>query len=264
MGVMGHIAGWFGCELRRKGEREFPYLTHKKSARIEFDFWIANDQARRWYDVADIEAVPEIAELLKLVRAGDTVLEVGAEHGFFTMAIAAAAGEKGRVVAVEAYPENAMILAAQVAQNRLGSRVTPLFVALSDREGEIWVSDEGKQPSALAQRGSQRVRCVTGDSLAIPGGKADLIKIDVEGFELAVLRGCAKLLAAKPRFEIELHPHLTTDPATHLREVFALIGADGCAGTMIVRTRPDARPEPFDRARVPLDRVTNVFLTPKP
>lgn len=143
---------------------------------------------RRWYDL-------ETALLLeRLLEPGDGVLDVGANYGHFTMAAAAAIGPQGRVIAVEPNPISHARLVSHVALNRL-KHVTTAQIGLSDMEGELTLNvpliNSGEASFGPSQYESVwHVICPVrrGDAL-LGGSTVDFIKIDVEGYELNVLKG---------------------------------------------------------------------------
>ena len=129
------------------------------------------------------------------VRDGWTVLDLGAHKGSFTVR-AALAGPKTRVYAVEPEPENLRYLNANIALNRL-QNVVVHAAAVSAEPGEalLYVAGRGSGTNSLL-RGL--VKGDTGVSVAVAtirlddlleraGGQVDLMKMDVEGAEYAVL-----------------------------------------------------------------------------
>lgn len=143
---------------------------------------------RRWYDL------PAALVLDHVLQPGQAVLDVGANYGHFTLAAAAAVGPQGHVVAVEPNPAAHARLACHVALNRL-DQVRIAQIGLSDAEGELelFVPGINSGEASFAPGAYQNVRRVTcpvstGD-LLLAGQRVDFIKIDVEGFELNVLRG---------------------------------------------------------------------------
>jgi FkbM family methyltransferase len=165
----------------------------------------------------------EIVELQCLrtyAKPGTTVIDVGANVGIFTISLAEAVGSSGRVMAFEPLPANVKRLQANVDLNKLGN-VNIYVLALGDSEGEITLhlSDDPAFPSTtevVQNRGTDEV-------LAVPVARLDRIwkeagfpavaavKIDVEGGELAVLKGSEELLATcRPVLLMEANapPHL--------------------------------------------------------
>jgi FkbM family methyltransferase len=161
-----------------------------------------------------------------LADATTTVIDAGAQHGEF--AILCALRGAPRVEAFEPLPETAALLRENLRLNGC-DRVQVHEVALGDRTGEL----EGiRYDSMLVRPGPgtagsrRRVPEVTLDSLGLlpdPSGPHVLLKVDVEGFEAAVLRGArAFILRYAPKIVVEVD---TTSAA----EVRAFLTATGYA-----------------------------------
>lgn len=93
---------------------------------------------------------------------------------------------------IEPDPETYDIL---MARKFPGLDVTPIHAAASDRPGATRFAASGTWGSKIADDGGIDVECLTLDSLALQGAGPVYVKMDVEGHELAVLRGAAGLLA---------------------------------------------------------------------
>jgi FkbM family methyltransferase len=134
------------------------------------------------------------AVLDRLLGPGDVFVDVGANVGYHTARAAVRVGPTGRVLAVEANPENARLLALTVAANDL-DQVEVLPLALGDRLGHVNFgshigSNGGFAPDDVAVLASGRatvVPVVPLDSLGLE--RLDVMKIDVEGAESVVVAG---------------------------------------------------------------------------
>jgi len=149
--------------------------------------------------------------IMDAVRPGDTVVDVGASTGMYTLAFARRVGPSGRVIAFEPDPRNFDVLRAHVALNGVEERVETVRAAVGSAPGTLSFSTgKGAFSHVTADPGADAVRV---DSVpldrALAGRKVDLLKIDVEGYEEEVLRGAVELLrdpARAPRFlYLELH-----------------------------------------------------------
>ncbi|MGK7869557.1 FkbM family methyltransferase [Falsiroseomonas sp. E2-1-a20] len=180
---------------------------------------------------------PELALLDRLIGPGGQMLDIGANIGIYTLRAATLVGRSGRVIAVEPGREALRALRANLALNDM-PQVTVLPVALAAEEGvaQLYHVALGNDPQAfslLPQKGdvaSEQVVTRTLDSILDEVGatRLDLIKMDVEGLELAVLRGGAASLARlKPMiiFEINAAAALEANGASH--DVFDLLLAAG-------------------------------------
>lgn len=150
------------------------------------------------------------------VRAGETVVDVGSNVGLFTVKAAVEAGAHGRVISVEPHPVAWDILRKNVEMNGL-KNVTTVRAALGASKGEARLlfsprSTVGTLYESFLHtptRDAAAVPVMTLDSLASDVGldRIDLLKIDVEGAEMEVLKGCERLLSmgAIGRVVVETH-----------------------------------------------------------
>lgn len=136
------------------------------------------------------------------LKPGDVFWDIGAHWGVYSVL----AFQRGaNVIAFEAYPFNAEKLAQNARLNRCDARIEIMEMALSDRSGTAGFDIKGGRQgfmlgSIVDERQGTLVKTVTGDELVDRGVLApDVVKIDVEGLELNVLRGMYKALKAKSR-----------------------------------------------------------------
>ncbi len=178
--------------------------------------------------LADLQAghlyEPDVTHaMMRILRPGDTMIDVGVNAGFFTILGGRLVGPEGRVIGLEPDPRSLERLPARLQENGL-DHATILPVAASDRTGSVTfhLNTDNSGGSALwdpaldpnnvrstADRRTVQVQSVMLDDL-IPrlGDRVPrLIKIDTEGAEHAVLSGALRLLRQRPRpFVIaELH-----------------------------------------------------------
>jgi FkbM family methyltransferase len=144
------------------------------------------------------EAETEV--LRKLARPGSTAVDAGANVGVFTIPLALAVGEGGRVLAFEPGPDTAERLRSNVARNRLGN-VTVVEAALGAARGHttLAIGDDSAYSSTVGTVSGGRsaeVRVERLDDVWDEAGRPEVsvLKVDVEGAELDVLSGAAELL----------------------------------------------------------------------
>ena len=136
---------------------------------------------------------PEEAALLReLTPVGGHVVDLGAHVGYHTLVAAAAVGPTGRVTAVEANPDNAKLLRANV--ERAGAmHVRVVHAAAWDTPGRVRlnVSDENSGDHRVGGRARLGgIRAVTVDSL-VGDRRVDVVKSDLQGRDHVALRGMA-------------------------------------------------------------------------
>jgi len=141
-----------------------------------------------------------VSLLQRLLQPGACFLDVGANIGLFTVAAGRVVGPAGRVISIEPAPDTMSALEATVRLNGLASFVELHSVAAGSEPGEAALN-VGKVcgHSSLypidGAAGSVIVRIAPLDAI-IGDGPVDLIKIDVEGFELDAIKGLRKTLSA--------------------------------------------------------------------
>lgn len=147
-----------------------------------------------WY--CGLDEMEDMGLLLHALRPGDLFLDVGANIGSYS--ILAAAGVGANVIAVEPISETYASLSANIRVNDLTALITAHRVGLSDKPGTLsFTTDLDSMNHVLAdgeRAESQAITVTTMDALC--NAKSPIIiKIDVEGHELAVLNGAEKTLA---------------------------------------------------------------------
>ncbi|MGI8978698.1 MAG: FkbM family methyltransferase [Pirellulaceae bacterium] len=149
------------------------------------------------------------------IRPGDEVLDIGAAAGYYTLLSAKLVGTSGRVVSFEPDPNNLQFLRSHVEQNGL-SQVTILPIALADETGTApFGGGTGTGTGRLCENGVVQVAVRRLDDIA---AEMDLrpqhLKIDVEGAEMAVLRGGQRLIEEhKPTIFLSTHEKIV--PGIH-------------------------------------------------
>jgi FkbM family methyltransferase len=156
---------------------------------------------------------PERKLLAKFVRAGMTVVDVGANVGLYTLAMADIAGPSGRVISFEPDPELFPILRANCAANgatnvvavnaalgRAPDKMTLHRLALHSGDNHLGSKDP------IEFRRPVEVDVAAFDGL-YPGVRPDFVKVDVQGWELNVLLGMERTLSdADPVIFLEFWP----------------------------------------------------------
>jgi FkbM family methyltransferase len=145
---------------------------------------------------------------------GDVVLDVGAHIGTYTLRYSRLVGSEGAVIAFEPEPSNRRILRWNIRLNH-AQNVTVRSEALGDFHGKgrlklsafTGVHSFTRTSDEIHQTGEILVPIITLDELNLD--RVNLVKIDVEGYELEVLKGGEKMIKHfRPTMQIEVHqPH---------------------------------------------------------
>lgn len=186
----------------------------------------------------------EIAALRPLIRPGDVCLDVGAKHGAYALVMAAATGVQGQVFAFEPGPAPRRVI--QSWRRLLGAKhVTLIPKAVSDFNGSsnlrvpkrhgLDVPGRGFLAAGTVGLGSnvefRRHRTVRTDVVTLDAWSAqadvqhvDVVKIDVEGAEGAVLGGALDLLQRSlPLVLVELEDRHLARLGTTASEVMEIL-----------------------------------------
>jgi FkbM family methyltransferase len=208
--VLGRAVRWSAAVALSRPQL-FPLFPQGPKLTVPLDFRYTSVTAyllRDWLE-------PDLKALDLLIRPGDVVLDIGANIGVYALKAGALVGEAGKVVALEPGEVAFGRLSANIALNRYGW-VRPVRAAVSDFDGEIRLHhvQVGHDPQAFTTAhsanadGFELVPAVTIDTLVQQQRleRVDLIKIDVEGAEPAVLRGAKAALARfRPKILCELN-----------------------------------------------------------
>lgn len=202
--------------------------------------WLATRRALRrlpWLHVASVRVLRWIfgdyeerfsAALIEELRYGDCFWDVGANLGDYTASASEKVGALGSVIAIEPSPACAHELRAVAAS---AGNVHVVEAALSDFDGEASfsiadgdyaVSNRLTDASSTGEA-SLVARVTTGDSLARGGVRLpNVIKIDVEGYELEVLRGMRSTLMSEAVRAVFLEVHFGQLDARGMPDASAL------------------------------------------
>jgi FkbM family methyltransferase len=147
------------------------------------------------------EEQEELRALRRLLQSGETFVDCGANIGLWSLVAAPLVWPDGRVVAFEPNPAVAKRLADAAVQS---SVIEVHAVALSDEPGVLALAAGREHNLArVSSEGRHSVAATTLD--AVLERRPDGIKIDVEGYELNVLRGAVGALAHRPWVIVEFN-----------------------------------------------------------
>lgn len=172
------------------------------------------------------------APLMQLLRPGMSFCDVGAHVGYYTLLGGARVGPAGRVCAFEPNARFADMLRRSVAINGLAGHVAVHAVAAGAEPAELTLAVDpvfagGASLMRAPGQGEvgMTVPVVTLDSVLAAWPALDVMKIDVEGFEPAVLAGAAAIMARSPNLamviEFDLNAAFPEGPRAYLEGLAA-------------------------------------------
>lgn len=135
-----------------------------------------------------------------LIREGMVVVDIGAYAGYYSLVAADLVGEEGKVYAFEPNPENYALLLKNLEVNRCQNAI-PVQKAIADRNGRtrLFLAQENKGDHRLFDSNDGR-ESITVDVTSLDAFfkerdyRVDVLKMDIQGSEMAALKGMTKIL----------------------------------------------------------------------
>ena len=166
----------------------------------------------RFLEATKDKEMASLGRLLQYVQLGDVVYDVGASFGLYSVFLAMKVGVQGKVIAFEPEGESYRYVLANSRSNQT-ENLLPYRVALGSEEGSGTLGGRFGGFSLLQHGGEgHRVSVIPGDSFikqcGLPVPK--IVKVDVEGFEMAVIKGLGETLKSEACEVVfcEVHPGL--------------------------------------------------------
>lgn len=190
---------------------DFNMFGQKYSFSLNLDLQVPNHQVILDYAKKDQFYEPEVSNfVIRCMRNGGVLIDVGAHLGFFSILAAAVGGEKVSVVTCEPDPDNIQQIVANINLNKFENisildrpvsdlnATVPFYKNLADSGGNaLW--DPALYPGNDKLKDNPHVISMETDTLnniirSLDCPKIKLIKIDTEGAEQKVLIGAGDLL----------------------------------------------------------------------
>lgn len=206
--------------------------------------------------------------LRQLIQPGMTIIDVGANIGIYTRFFSKLTGKSGCIHAFEPAPSNFKRLKENVGHL---ANVSLNNTAIGNRSGviQLYISDELNVDHRTFDSGDGRneidVPVVSLDEYFALGQHVDLIKIDVQGYELSVLQGAKRVLKENSNVKVimEFWPYGLMKASVIPSEVLELIHSLGFE----IRTTRDPVGSLFDGSALnpmKIDHYCNLVLTMRP
>ncbi len=267
--------------LFRQGLARLPYVpvpvnlevTRGETLRFWWSYFVGfYDDDRAFFDYWGQDR-GDLRFLWKVLRPGDTFLDVGAFHGVYSVVAGKRVTSRGRVIAFEPSPRDRRRLQLHLRWNGIRSaRVEPFAVSSTASETSFFQVVSGdptrnglKPPASEDSVARITVQAISLDQYVAEAGlqRVDVMKLDVEGGELEVLRGAAAMFEKfRPILICEVLDQTTLVWGYKAREIISLLAGAGyvwfeCAadGTLIPHEIRDEYPEVKNYVGVPHEKL---------
>jgi FkbM family methyltransferase len=236
--IYTQLLRWWGrlLELWNHSKRSAfqAYVSQRTVEGVNFSFFVATPEANNWY-ITGPGSTPQRKDLAfwkqHLVTKGATVIDCGSFQGFTTLFLSKLVGPQGRVISFEILRENAQIVAKNLEINHIenvqlenvGIGGSSQTVKVVNRPNAAIISAKSNwltriQTWVYGTRSNQVVSL--DDYCSLHGLQPEMLKIDVEGYEIEVLRGARTILNHRPCLAIEIHPDLIKRRQQNVQEIF--------------------------------------------
>jgi FkbM family methyltransferase len=173
------------------------------------------------------------------VKPGMVAFDLGANIGYYTIMMARLVGDSGRVYAVEPFPGNFRLLGENIRRNRLKNvQIENVAIGPEDGEQQLMIAEKSNWHSlhvprlnpdipwhakyARAITGSMPVKTRSLQTYLTDKEPIDLLRMDLEGYEVEILRSVASLPRAQTsrlRILFETHPEFYDPVRNDMRSV---------------------------------------------
>jgi FkbM family methyltransferase len=240
-----NIAGWIRQGTQRWNIRGIPrvlYATRKLMLGNSPRLFRLSKNTHAYLDPSDyVQCMMfygrysrEILEVFRrFARRDDTVVDVGAHVGYFTLFLAELVGSNGHVYSFEPDPRARSFLTKSVCGNGMDwIDVSPLALATGRGSVKFFLAKGLGSSSAI--KGVQQldaeeitIQTVSLDELVDQGqvlGHIRLVKIDIEGYELDAIRGMTKVLRKhRPIMVVEVNEEMLSARGESPASLLALL-----------------------------------------
>ncbi len=203
--------------------------------------------------------------LQKSLFPGAVVVDAGANIGIYSEFLSRCVGPNGVVHSLEPCPDNFMRL--RCATRKL-SNVCPCLAAIGERSGEtmLYVSDElNVDHRAYATAGNARralqVGMVALDDYFKPGERVDLLKLDIQGYELHALQGARRIVNEnwKIKLLLEFWPYGLKQAGVNWEELIEML--EGFAMNVMFVRADSLVPFEARKVRTDVNWYVNLFAS---
>ena len=231
-------------------------VSYRRSLPIEFgggELYVSPDAALQYLKLGSYAFDSELLKIPReFAREGSVVWDVGANVGSFALVSAKYVGSSGYVLCIEADTWLVGLIRKSIKLKKNANlQIDVLPAAAADKPGiaEFMIAARGRASNALKVTGArtqaggvrerQLVPTIMLDQLLDISRPPDLIKIDVEGAEVAVLLGAKKILSdVRPIFYCEVGPSQNDEVTAMFREAsYVLLDPSKPSGERIPLSR---------------------------
>lgn len=171
--------------------------------------------------ILSVQYVEQSYEKYHCLREGESIVDMGAHIGIFTVKAAKAVGDGGRVIAIEPQVDNLRFLQRNIEANELKNVIiVPKAVNSKKGKSKLYLSGRTWSHSLLPQElGSSEFAEIEVDTLdnilrELGVKKVDFMKMNIEGAEVEALKGMDEIVRSIKRVAIDAG-HIVNEKMTY-------------------------------------------------
>ena len=183
-----------------------PYIKELDIEGISSRFFFATPQAKEWYDPIKPYAKLEYEWVINNIKLKkQKILDCGAHHGQYSVVFLLGASRQCDLIAVDPFPMNCALTEINLKLNDTKARIVQC--AVSDKNGDVHF--EKQSNGRIIANGGILVKSCTLDNIL---SDAEVVKLDIEGMEYAVVSESIDKLKSVHSWIIEIHPFNNPHP----------------------------------------------------
>ena len=201
-----------------------PYIKILPLGNKKIKFLINNQFAKEIYD--NRKNINEWSELYwirdNLLDLGDIAVDCGSNSGYTSLYFSECVGNKGKVYCFEPQPDNVRAAEINTKLNQCTNIVIE-SVAVGSKSGTAdFIDVPNGAVGYLEGATSISVPMISLDDYFLDNAP-NFLKVDVEGYEIEVLKGAKHILSSIPKLDIEIHCTSYQDRRESVDELLQLI-----------------------------------------
>ncbi len=187
----------------------------------------------------------------KEIKKGDNILDIGSNIGYYALMAGMLTGTDGKVFAVEPDLRNLKLLKTNIALNKLNTIIKVYNIAISNKNGvrKMAIHKKSNLNFLLTNSGLNnetplkiiKVKSIDIYDFLQTTGKVNLIRMDIEGAEVEIIKGITRLLKINPRLSpdkilFEAHPWTYDENHNNLKNELRTLFNNGYQPKTLVST----------------------------